>query len=66
MPKPMQLFARASKAAAFVVYNSDRSDSETAQAAIQIINEDTDGNLNGDKYIGVNRGAYAMVAMAAT
>jgi hypothetical protein len=66
MPKPVQLFARASKAAAFVAYDSDRSDSETAEGAIRIINEDADGSSNGNKSVGANRGAYAMVALAAT
>lgn len=66
MPKSVQLFSRASKAAAFVAHDSERSDSETAEAAIKIINEDMDGSSNGNESIGANSGAYAMVALAAT
>lgn len=66
LPKPIQLFARASKAAAVVAYDSGLSDAEIAEAAIRIINEDSDGDSGGQKSVAENSGAYAMVALAAS
>ena len=84
LPKSVQLFARASKAAALVVETDYTklgiSDSEIAQAAIQIINEENEENIEKgndgkntktgkDSRItssSINRGAYATVAMAAS
>jgi hypothetical protein len=60
LPKSVQLFARASKAAAFVEADTHRSDSEVAEAAMRIISIDDGGNPNS-----INRGGYATVAMAA-
>jgi len=69
LPKSVQLYARASKAAAFVVASKERSDADTAQGAIQIIHEDstTEGSssLSQSASSIMNRGAYAAVAMAA-
>jgi vacuolar protein sorting-associated protein 16 len=62
LSKSVQLFARASKAAAFVEGSSHLSDAETAERAIRIINGDeTDGAASPT----LNRGGYASVAMAA-
>lgn len=66
MPKSVQLFARASKAASFVAYDRGLSDAETAESAIAIINEDTGISSSGRKSSGANSGAYAMVALAAS
>lgn len=65
LPKSVQLFARASKAAALVTFDSGKTDAEIAEAAIGIINEDPDGD-SGKKSIAENSGAYAMVALAAS
>lgn len=59
LPKQVQLFARASKAAALVEADSSSSDSEVAEAAMRIIATDP-------KERGIFRGAYATVAMAAS
>jgi vacuolar protein sorting-associated protein 16 len=61
LPKSVQLFARASQAAAFVASDKSKSDAETAEAAIRIINESTDKS----KAQSGNSGAYATVALAA-
>jgi hypothetical protein len=64
LPRSVQLFARASKAAAYVAAIRDLSDADTAQGAIQIIH----GGLvskGSDSASVLNRGGYATVAMAA-
>jgi hypothetical protein len=66
LPKSIQLFARASKAAALVTYDSGQTDAEIAEAAIRIINENADGEPGDKKSIAANSGAYAMVALAAS
>lgn len=59
LPKSVQLFARASKASAFIkAVNNRLSDSETAERAIKIVN----GN---EESTSMNRGGYAAVAMTA-
>lgn len=66
LPKSVQLFARASKAAALVEADRDHTDSEIAEAAIRIINQES-GNEPANKAVSsINRGGYATVAMAAT
>ena len=57
----MQLYARASKASAFVEAAAHLSDSETAERAIRIIN----GDENEGSPPGMHRGGYATVALAA-
>lgn len=69
LPKSVQLFARASKAAALVETDNQRSDSEVAEAAMRIINGE-DGRSDRarshpDSVTSINRGAYATVALAA-
>jgi vacuolar protein sorting-associated protein 16 len=61
LPKSAQLYARASKAAAFVEAATHLSDSETAEKAISIIN----GDENEGASPTMNRGGYATVALAA-
>lgn len=61
LPKSVQLFARACKAAAFVASDKANSDAHTAEAAIQIINGNSDQNTTQSG----NSGAYATVALAA-
>lgn len=66
LPKSVQLYARASKAAAFVAAEKNRSDADTAQGAIQIINEKSPNDTsNKNISSSINRGGYATVAMAA-
>jgi hypothetical protein len=65
LPKAVQLYARASKAAAFVSAEKNRSDADTAQAAIQIIHEDSPAEATKNASSSVNRGGYATVALAA-
>lgn len=65
LPKSVQLFARASKAAAFVASVQNRSDADTAQGAIQIIHEKSPSDLSKNATSSMNRGGYATVAMAA-
>jgi hypothetical protein len=65
LPKSVQLFARASKAAAFVAAEKHMSDSDTAQGAIQIIHEKQPSQSSKGLSSSINRGAYATVAMAA-
>jgi len=59
LPKSVQLFARASKASAFVESATELSDTETAERAIRIINGDDDSPPS------LNRGGYATVALTA-
>lgn len=64
LPKSVQLFARASKAAAFVAAAKDLSDGDTAQGALKIIHAGSESS--GVETTAVfNRGGYATVAMAA-
>jgi hypothetical protein len=71
LPKSVQLYARASKAAAFVAAEKHRSDADTAQGAIQIIHEkaastaETSSKNRSASSSSINRGGYATVAMAA-
>jgi hypothetical protein len=65
LPKSVQLYARASKAAAFVAAVKTRSDADTAQGAIQIIHEKLPSDANKNISSSINRGGYATVAMAA-
>jgi vacuolar protein sorting-associated protein 16 len=62
LPHLVQLYARASKACAIVETDKDASDSELAEQAIQIIN----GSSMTNAAPSINRGAYAIVAMAAS
>lgn len=57
LPKSVQIFARASKAAAYVVA-ADGTDAQIAEAATQIIH-------GGAREDSLHRGAYSTVAMAA-
>jgi hypothetical protein len=66
LPKSVQLYARASKAAALVAADSGHSDSQTAELAMQIINEGVPADIARNNASSINRGAYATVAMAAT
>jgi vacuolar protein sorting-associated protein 16 len=67
LPKSVQLFARASKAAAFVVAAKNRSDADAAEGAILILTDEKNGSANSSKRTSssINRGGYATVAMAA-
>jgi hypothetical protein len=65
LPKSVQLFARASKAAAFVASTKNRSDADAAQGAIEIIHADTSNDEGTNASSVLNRGGYALVAMAA-
>jgi hypothetical protein len=71
LPKSVQLYARASKAAAFVAAEKHRSDADTAQGAIQIIHEksasiaESSSKNRSASSSSINRGGYATVAMAA-
>jgi hypothetical protein len=65
LPKSVQLYARASKAAAFVASEKHRSDADTAQGAIQIIHEKLPTEATKTTSSSINRGGYATVAMAA-
>ena len=66
LPKSVQLYARASKAAAFVESSKDRSDADVAEGVIRIIAEEKYGSEGASKYTSsiINRGGYATVAMA--
>lgn len=67
LPKSVQLYARASKAAAFVAAEKHLSDSDTAQGAIQIIHgKDASKSSSKNVSSSINRGGYATVAKAAT
>jgi Vps16, C-terminal region./Vps16, N-terminal region. len=58
LDEAVRAYARASRAAAFVATDNSNSDSETTDAAIRILNTDAKNPL-------MNRGGYAMVALAA-
>jgi len=66
LPKSVQLYARASKAAAFVASSKDLTDADVAEGVIRIITEDKCGSAGASKYTSsiINRGGYATVAMA--
>jgi hypothetical protein len=66
LPKSVQLYARASKAAALVEGDTSRSDSEIAEEAIRIINGDPNGDGSSLGGSSINRGGYARVALAAS
>jgi len=68
LPKSVQLYARASKAAAFVTSAKNRSDADVAEGVIRIITEEKSGAEDASKCTSsiINRGGYATVAMAAT
>jgi len=65
LPKAVQLFARASKAAAFVAEKNHLSDSDAAQGAMQIVHETIPSQPSKSVSSSVIRGGYATVAMAA-
>jgi len=67
LPKSVQLYARASKAAALVASDVDSAhpDAEIADAAIRIINEDELDPNKAMQASTVHRGGYATVALAA-
>ncbi|CAB9505372.1 sorting-associated protein 16 homolog [Seminavis robusta] len=68
LPKAVQLYARASKASALVASDSQRghSDTEIADAAIKMINEDAAATTDSKTAsTSINRGGYATVALAA-
>jgi len=65
LPKSVQLYARASKAAALVEADRRHSDSEVAEAAISIIDEQKTEGASKNVSSSINRGAYATVALAA-
>lgn len=64
LPKSVQLYARACKAAAVVQADQDRSDSEVAEEAVRIIAGSAQGSAEANNTL--HRGAYATVALAAT
>jgi hypothetical protein len=66
LPKSVQLYARASKAAGFVVSSKDLSDADVAEGVIRIITEEKCGSDGASKLTSsiINRGGYATVAMA--
>lgn len=66
LPKSVQLFARASKAAALVEADVNLSDPELAEAAIDIIEGDTMKRSSRSANSSINRGGYATVALAAS
>ncbi len=59
LDEAVRAYARAARAAAFVTTDFGQSDSETADAAIKILNMDAKSAL-------MNRGGYASVALAAS
>ena len=67
LPKSVQLYARASKAAAFIAASTSRSDADTAQGAIQLLTGDKNGSIKNMQsvYSSISRGGFATVAMAA-
>eukprot|EP00934_Nitzschia_sp_Nitz4_P006298 Nitzschia sp. Nitz4//scaffold126_size65214//3825//7324//NITZ4_006145-RA/size65214-snap-gene-0.55-mRNA-1//-1//CDS//3329534656//6288//frame0 len=65
LPKSVQLFARASKAAAYVISVKNRPDADVAQGAIQIIHGKSPSDPSPTTSSSMNRGGYATVAMAA-
>lgn len=79
LEKSVQTFARVSRAAAFIASDKGNSDTQTAEFAIKLLNEDALGLITGrksssaenknsksgqDSYT-LNRGGYASVALAA-
>jgi hypothetical protein len=66
LPKSVQLYARASKAASLVAFDTTHSDADTADAAIRIITEDVPKDFSKSMASSMNRGAYSTVAMAAS
>mmetsp|Transcript_36896 Transcript_36896/g.41534 ORF Transcript_36896/g.41534 Transcript_36896/m.41534 type:complete len:1104 (-) Transcript_36896:41-3352(-) len=66
LPKSVQLYARASKATAFIISAKNRSDADIAEGAIRIITEEKGMVKEASKYTSsiINRGGYATVAMA--
>lgn len=62
LPQAVQLFARASMAAALIETSSQHSDTETAERAIRIINGEAKASSSSTS---LNRGGYATVALAA-
>ena len=65
LPKSVQLYARASKAAAFVASAKHRPDADIAQGAIQIIRETSSTEVTRNTSSSITRGGFATVAMAA-
>lgn len=67
LPKSVQLYSRASKAAAFVAAAKNLSDADAAEGAIRIITDEKTGSAGASKRTSssINRGGYATVAMAA-
>lgn len=64
LPNSVQLYARASKAAAFVAGAKDLSDADTAEGAIRIITEDENGSTSTkNTSSSINRGGFAKIAM---
>ncbi|KAG7346717.1 Vps16 vacuolar sorting complex protein [Nitzschia inconspicua] len=64
LPKSVQLYARASKAAAFVAAAKNLSDADTAEGAIRIITEDEGGSASTKTTSSsINRGGFAKIAM---
>ncbi|KAL3924107.1 MAG: hypothetical protein SGILL_001250 [Bacillariaceae sp.] len=64
LPKSVQLYARASKAAAFVNSAKNLSDTDTAERAIRIITEDQNGSASTkSSSSSINRGGFAKIAM---
>ena len=68
LPKSVQIYARASKAASFVASSKNLSDADVAEEVIRIITEEKCGSAGASKYTSsiINRGGYATVAMAST
>ena len=58
LDESVRAYARAARAAAYVATDTSKSDSNTTDAAIKILNTDVKSQL-------MNRGAYATVALAA-
>jgi vacuolar protein sorting-associated protein 16 len=64
LPKSVQLYARASKAAAFVAASKHLSDADAAEGAIRIITEDESGSSSTkNTSSSINRGGFAKIAM---
>jgi vacuolar protein sorting-associated protein 16 len=64
LPKSVQLYARASKAAAFVAAAKNLSDADAAEGAIRIIAEDGGGSASTKNApSSINRGGFAKIAM---
>mmetsp|Transcript_16407 Transcript_16407/g.19003 ORF Transcript_16407/g.19003 Transcript_16407/m.19003 type:complete len:1168 (-) Transcript_16407:25-3528(-) len=59
LDQSVRAYARASRAAAFVTVDVGKTDAETAEAAIKILNSEVKSSL-------MNRGGYATVALAAS